>query len=393
MKRFGIYIIAAFTACSAYASGMAGETGAVETERVENPRFKIRPVGRILMDAAVYGPDGNGFTDGVQVPDIRAGVAVDYGKWSAMADIGFGYFKLSLKDIYIQYRFNPENTLRAGYFFHQFGLQTSTGGANKCDIVTPVSDSYWGSMSRNIGIMYTLSKPRFFMSVSALFGNSNNISDEKITRIGLGAMSRFVWRPVAETGRMAQAGISGWFQTPQHRNGADGKPADPQFSFSSNFPTQVARVRMLGADIKDARNYFKCTPELLLSINRFALESQYYFLNADRKNAPAYQAHGCYAWLRCLLLGQREYSYSPAVAGIANPGPKTLEIVAGYDYVNANCRDIRGGISNDWSLTLNYYFNKYITARLGYRFTYVRDSDVCPDRHVNIAQLRLQVKF
>lgn len=370
----------------------AAETG-TDIVSPEQPKVRIRPVGRILLDGAVYGPDGDGFTDGVQIPDLRAGVAVDYGRWSAMIDVGFGYFKLSLKDIYIQYRFDKDNAIRAGYFFHQFGLQTSTGGANKCDIVTPVSDSYWGSMSRNLGVMYTLSKPRFFMGASLLLGNSNNITDDGITRVGVGGLGRFVWRPLAETGRIAQVGVSAWYQSPTHKRNAEGVSQPGSFTLSSNFPTQVVREKMIGATITNAGNQFKMTPELLLSLGRFALESQYYYMNVNRIGMPHYQAQGCYAWLRCLLLGQREYTYSSGVAGIANPGPKTLEVVAGYDYVNAGYRDIRGGISNDWSLTLNYYFNRYVTARLGYRYSYVRDSSVCPDRHVNILQMRLQFKF
>lgn len=370
----------------------AAETG-TDIVSPEQPKVRFRPVGRILLDGAVYGPDGDGFTDGVQIPDLRAGVAVDYGRWSAMIDVGFGYFKLSLKDIYIQYRFDKDNAIRAGYFFHQFGLQTSTGGANKCDIVTPVSDSYWGSMSRNLGVMYTLSKPRFFMGASLLLGNSNNITDDGITRVGVGGLGRFVWRPLAETGRIAQVGVSAWYQSPTHKRNAEGVSQPGSFTLSSNFPTQVVREKMIGATITNAGNQFKMTPELLLSLDRFALESQYYYMNVNRIGMPHYQAQGCYAWLRCLLLGQREYTYSSGVAGIANPGPKTLEVVAGYDYVNAGYRDIRGGISNDWSLTLNYYFNRYVTARLGYRYSYVRDSSVCPDRHVNILQMRLQFKF
>lgn len=370
----------------------AAETG-TDIVSPEQPKVRFRPVGRILLDGAVYGPDGDGFTDGVQIPDLRAGVAVDYGRWSAMIDVGFGYFKLSLKDIYIQYRFDKDNAIRAGYFFHQFGLQTSTGGANKCDIVTPVSDSYWGSMSRNLGVMYTLSKPRFFMGASLLLGNSNNITDDGITRVGVGGLGRFVWRPLAETGRIAQVGVSAWYQSPTHKRNAEGVSQPGSFTLSSNFPTQVVREKMIGATITNAGNQFKMTPELLLSLDRFALESQYYYMNVNRIGMPHYQAQGCYAWLRCLLLGQREYTYSSGVAGIANPGPKTLEVVAGYDYVNAGYRDIRGGISNDWSLRLNYYFNRYVTARLGYRYSYVRDSSVCPDRHVNILQMRLQFKF
>lgn len=390
IRKIGIVLVVFMAAgINSWAAGEASGDSVRDSE----PKVKFRPVGRILLDGAVYGPDGNGFTDGVQIPDLRAGVAVDYGKWSAMIDIGFGYFKLSMKDVYIQYKFDKANTLRAGYFFHQFGLQTSTGAANKCDIVIPVSDTYWGTFSRNFGVMYTMNKPRFFMATSLLLGNNNSITDDKITRISLGGLGRFVWRPIARTGKIVQAGVSAGYQSPTHKRNADGVSQPGSFTLGANFPTQVVRVKMIGATVDNASNQFKLSPELLLSLDRFALESQYYYMNINRVGMPHYQAQGAYAWLRCLLMGQRQYAYAPAVAGIANPAPKTLEVVAGYDYVNAGYKDIRGGISNDWSLTFNYYFNKYVTARLGYRYSYVRGSSVCPDRHVNIAQLRLQFKF
>ena len=73
----------------------------------------------------------------------------------------------------------------------------------------------------------------------------------------------------------------------------------------------------------------------------------------------------------------------------------SLELVAGYNYTDGSCHEagIYGGRSNDASVTLNYYINKYMIARLRYCYTNVFDSDVTPDRHVNIIQARIQIKF
>lgn len=372
-------------------SSTPAETSAPAPVNAEKPKFTVKPIGRILVDGAAYFPDGNGFTDGAALPDIRVGVSAAYGNWSGKIDVGFGYFKLSMKDVFIQYRFNQENLLRLGYFVHQFGLQASTSSSFKCAMEAPAIDNFVAGTGRNIGLMYNLSKPHFFMGVSAVFGNCANLTENKVSRISVGGVGRFVWRPYAETGQIAQVGVSAWYQSPT-RQTVDGVSKD-SFTFSSNFPTRVVKVKMLGADVDNAGNQFKLSPELLLSKGRVALESQYYYMNVNRKGMPHYQAQGCYAWLRCLVLGQSQYNYSTGDAGIATPGPKTLEVVAGYDYVNGNYKDIRGGISNDFSVTLNYYFNKYLLARLGYRHTYVHDSSVGPDRHVNMINLRLQFKF
>ncbi len=70
-------------------------------------------------------------------------------------------------------------------------------------------------------------------------------------------------------------------------------------------------------------------------------------------------------------------------------------MILGYNYTDANCgkAGIFGGVSNDYSVTLNYYINKYMLARLRYSYTDVRNSDVQHDRHVNTIQARLQIIF
>ena len=44
-------------------------------------------------------------------------------------------------------------------------------------------------------------------------------------------------------------------------------------------------------------------------------------------------------------------------------------------------------------MTVNYYINKYVLARLAWHYTDVRNSSVMFDRHVNMVQVRLQAKF
>ena len=92
---------------------------------VMKPKLKFSACGLVVMDGAVYAPGGDGFADGISLPDIRLGGKVDYGSWEAKIDLGFGYGKFSMKDVYIQYTFNGSASLiRAGYFVHQFGLNT-----------------------------------------------------------------------------------------------------------------------------------------------------------------------------------------------------------------------------------------------------------------------------
>lgn len=66
-----------------------------------------------------------------------------------------------------------------------------------------------------------------------------------------------------------------------------------------------------------------------------------------------------------------------------------------YNYTNANSAkaQIWGGITNDYSVTFNYYINKYMLCRLRYSYTNIRNAADMPDNHVNIVEARVQFKF
>lgn len=372
------------------------------TAQTENEtKFTIRPTGRVLVDGAVFGPDGDGFSDGVCLPDIRMGVKATYGKWYAKIDVGYSFGKIGMKDVYMQYSFNQSNLLRLGYFVHQFGLNAATSSSMKPAMEAPVSDTYFAATGRNLGLMYVLDKEKVFLGASAMVaGTSMTTYSNDQGKISGGAIGRIVYRPFTGQGSIAQAGLSLWYQSALHKKTEDDqgrKVTSPgYFDFSCGFPTRVCKVGMLGADIEDARGVFKLSPELVLSKGRLALESQYYFMNVSRDGGrPSYRAHGVYGLLRGLIIGDREYSYSHADAGLATPKPGSLECVLGYNYTDASCSHsgIYGGKSNDYFVTLNYYINKYMIARLRYSYTDVRGSSVQRDRHVNTLQARVQFLF
>ncbi|MCM1050854.1 MAG: porin [Paenibacillus sp.] len=366
----------------------------------EEPKLTIKPTGRILLDGAIYCPDGDGFADGVALPDIRMGAKVGYGNWAAKIDVGYGFGKLSMKDVYIQYNFNENNLLRAGYFVHQFGLNAATSSSMKPAMEAPISDTFFNATGRNIGVMYVYDKEKFFVGVSGIVaGTSMTTPANEQAKVSVGALNRMVYRPYFSDGLVAQVGASLWYQSAMHKKieNEDGEAvASPgYFDFSAGFPTRVCKVNLLGADIQEAKGVFKFSPELLLAKNRVALESQYYYMNVSRKgDYKTYTAQGVYGLLRGLLIGD-SYGYSHGDAGLATPKPGSLEMILGYNYMNANSRkaEVFGGISNDYSLTLNYYINKYMLARLRYSYTDVRHSAVQKDRHVSTIQARIQIIF
>lgn len=364
------------------------------------PVFKFSPSGRILADGALYMPDGDGFADGVAIPDVRIGAKVSYGKWSGKIDIGYGFGKLSMKDVFIQYTFNDFNYLKAGYFVHQFGLNAATSSSMKPSMEVSSCDTYFNATGRNLGIQYVYDRNQFFAGASVMAGTSISTPASDYGKVSVGATTRLVWRPYHDVGQVVQFGMSGWYQSAMHKKLTDeeGNPyvSPGFFDFSCQFPTRVSKVNMLGANVDNARGLVKLSPELLLSKDRVALEGQYYYMNVSRKDGlPSYKAQGAYGLLRTLIVGDSQYGYSHGDAGLATPGAKTLECVLGYSYTNGRDKSagIFGGISNDYSVTFNYYVNKYVTCRLRYSYTNVWGSDVMHRRHENIIQARVMFKF
>lgn len=365
------------------------------------PKFTIKPTGRILMDGSVY-MGGNGditdesgdqkFVDGVAIPDLRLGVKASYGKWSAKVDVGFGYFKVGVKDVFIQYTFNDNNLIKAGYFVPQFGLNSETSSSMKPSFEEPTSNEFFNANPRLLGISYIYSKDKFFAGTTAFAeANAMKQSSNDMGKQGWGAETRLVYRPFHADGNALQVGFSINYTTPT----ADNHTA---FNLTSNFPTRVAKVNLLSANVDNARGMVKLTPEILFMRDNFALEAQYYYLNIARKDGlHSYRAQGAYGLFRTLLFGGI-YGYSMGDCGMATPPAKSLEMVLGYNYTNATdySAGIYGGISNDASVTFNYYINKYMIARLRYSYTHVRDryvEDLLPSRHVNTLEARLQIIF
>ena len=366
-------------------------------EENSEPKFTIKPAGRILMDGALYAsPDKNLFKDGVAIPDARLGASMQYGKWKAKIDVGFAYNKVGLKDLFIEYDFNPANLIRVGSFTHQYGLQSSTSSSMKPTMAEPVANSVFND-ARPIGVMYERSDDKYLGTISAHVEPSATtviLTPTQYTQEGYGFRTRQVWRPFHKDGLNFQVGVSGAFGTPQ-RTGDDDENHNT-FQFKSNYPTSVSQVTAIDANVDHAMNLWKFTPELIISYKRVALESQYYFQQVNRRdNLHHWNGQGAYVTLRGLIFGDKQYGYSMLDGGLATPGKGTFEVVANYTNVNLSDRQagIYGGRLNDFSVTFNYYINKYMIARLHYSYTHTWDRQGFEPATLNAFMARLQVIF
>lgn len=372
---------------AALVMGFAAAANAQENKLV------VKPSGRILMDAAFLNSSNKAVdeqcVDGVNVPDIRIGMKVSYGKWEGKADIGYARGSVSPKDIFIQYNFNKQNFLRGGYFVHQFGYQSATSSSFKVSMEEPETHSAFGVGGRLVGLMYEHSDDKF-MGTGSVYTDAQSFKKQtnQTGYQGTGFLTRLVYHPLIENGNLFHVGIGLNYELAAENRS--------NMEFKAPYPVRVAGINAIGAKITDAKNDFKFSGELMAAKGHVGIEGQYIFMNVDRKgDAKSYNAWGAYGNLRFLL--NNEYEYVKNDAGIATPAPKSWELVAAYNYTDMNDAKagFHGGKLSDWALTMNYYINKYMIWRVSGHIVRAGESDYSGfnKNTFRVIETRLQFKF
>ena len=369
--------------------------GALMSASAQDQEYKlvVKPSGRILLDGATMHSNDKEFNKqtegGFTMPDIRVGFKATYGPWTAKVDVGYGRSTLSMKDVYMQYDFNKQNFLRAGYFGHHFSYQSATTSSFKIAMEGPESNAF-DSNERLLGVMFEHYTDKILAALSVY---SDNQSFKKATNEtgyqGKGLMSRFVYHPTIKQGNLFQVGVGlSYEEASKNRS---------NMKWTATYPTRVCNLTAIGTELKDAKSDMKVAGELMVAKRHLGLEAQYNCMNVWRNDgAPRYFTWGTYGNLRWLI--NNEYCYSKADGGIATPVPKSWELVASYNYTDMNDGDIRGGKLSDWSLTMNYYINKYMIWRVSTHFVNVGSSNTgvtaTPDKNkFSVLETRLQFKL
>lgn len=372
---------------AALVMGFAAAANAQENKLV------VKPSGRILMDAAFLSSSNKAVdeqcVDGVNVPDIRIGMKVSYGKWEGKADIGYARGSVSPKDIFIQYNFNKQNFLRGGYFVHQFGYQSATSSSFKVSMEEPETHSAFGVGGRLVGLMYEHSDNKF-MGTGSIYTDAQSFKKQTnhTGYQGTGFLTRLVYHPLIEKGNLFHVGIGLNYELAAENRS--------NMEFKAPYPVRVAGINAIGAKITDAKSDFKFSGELMAAKGHVGIEGQYIFMNVDRKgDAKSYNAWGAYGNLRFLL--NNEYEYVKNDAGIATPAPKSWELVAAYNYTDMNDAKagFHGGKLSDWALTMNYYINKYMIWRVSGHIVRAGESDYSGfnKNTFRVIETRIQFKF
>ena len=355
-------------------------------EKTES-KLVVKPSGRVLLDAGVFDASdevNNQLNDGMGIPDMRVGFKATYEDWTAKVDIGYAYGKVGMKDVFIEHSLGKKSLIRAGYFVHQYGLQSATSSSFKISMEEPRSNQALNN-SRLLGVMFEHSDLRYLVTTS-FFSETDamKMTSDKTGNQGIGVMARALYRPLTEPGRIFHVGVSGAYESPRYNSNSELN--HKSFVLSTTWPTRIAQVTSMQATV---------TPEVCAAYNRLGLEAQYFYNSVTRDNGyHSFQATGGYAALRGLILG-RQYKYNYWDGGIDTPARGSLELVLAYDYLDMSDPEanIRGGRSNDFSATMNYYINKYMIWRVRGSYTKVSNRAGYDNDHFTALETRLQIKF
>ena len=361
----------------------------------EEPKLTVKPSGRILFDAAYVNPQHqeDELTSGVGIPDMRVGVGFTYGQWKGKIDMGYAYGKVNMKDVWLQYDFDKKNFIRGGYFIHQYGFQSSTSSSFKETMEEPQSNAVFNN-DRMIGLMYEYSGDKMLATASVVVETDAMKQTTDVTgNEALGAMTRLLYRPFAQRGKMFQVGINGGIEGARYSSKEEQN--HKQFTLSTRWPTRVAKVNSQQAVVTDAKAMYKFSPEVMYSSGRFAVIGQYFWNRITRdNNQKDFTGSGAYVTLRGLIKG-KNYAPNMGDGGIATPDPGNMELCLQYNYTSLSdaSAGIYGGYLNDWALCYNYYPNKYMIWRVRASYTKVTNRSGFADNEVSILETRLQVKF
>jgi len=361
----------------------------------EEPKLTAKPSGRILFDAAYINPQHqeDELNSGVGIPDMRVGVGFSYDKWKGKIDMGYAYGKVNMKDVWLEYDFDKQNFVRGGYFIHQYGFQSSTSSSFKETMEEPQSNAVFNN-DRMIGLMYEHSAKKFLATASVVVEtDAMKQTTDATGNEALGAMTRLLYRPFAERGKMLQVGISGGIEGARYNS--NDALNHKQFTLNTRWPTRVAKINSQSAVVTDAKTMYKFSPEAMYSYGRFAVVGQYFLNSITRDNQQeTFTGSGAYVTLRGLIKG-RNYSPNMGDGGIATPDPGNMELCLQYNYTSLSdaTAGIYGGYLNDWALCYNFYPNKYMIWRVRASYTKVTNRDGFANNEVSILETRLQVKF
>lgn len=348
--------------------------------------FEWRLTGRVLFDGGVFFGDKTELGNAVNVNDLRLGGQVRFLEhWSVKLEVGYAASKVSMKDVYIDYKAGAHN-VRLGHYYEPFG-NARVGTTNYRLMTVSGAEKALGD-KRKLGVTYSYNM-KYFNFIGGVFSDGD-VDNVKGLNEGYAVAAKFIGRPLMEDKKLIHIGVAPRFS--QHD-----KEENRQISFSAGAPTDLltkAANSFVNAEVTDMINQWKLDLEVIALYNKWYFQGQYLLAHVNRFGAPDYNGKGWYVQAGYMVLGEK-HNYDAATGMIVNPAPKSLELLCRYNRTNLTDRTagVTGGKMGDVTVGANYFFNKYIMAKINYARVMVGNDAPAGAENFDLIQARVQFSF
>ena len=336
--------------------------------------LKLRLIGRTNFDAATYfgGDEGKNANDhyinGMVMNDTRLGVVANFDeKWNAKAEICYANKSISFRDLYIGRKFNDNSSIQIGNFFMPFGSKIL---GLQYKFVEDATVDYAFCPSRKIGVGYFYTSDAF--NFTGGFFSDGNV-DSKAVNQGYTVAAKAIVRPISDDNTILHIGIAPMFTDSPNMT-----------SFTGIAPTTIHTNSIISSGSINAINYWRYEAEAIFISGKFYAEMHYQGASINTPTSDNYKANGVYAQASFLIKGEKQ-NYNKKTGLAASASPKSLEVLARYDFLNLN-DDAK---LNDVTIGVNYFINKNLNVKFNYAYGKQKDAD----EGYSFIQGRLQFSF
>lgn len=354
---------------------------------VKSPKdhFEWRLRGRFLLDGGLFINDKASLNNGLILSDMRLGAQLRFlENWNATLEVGYSANKVSLKDVFVNYKFNS-NTIQLGHYYEPFG-ESRTGTTN-FRLMSEAPSLKAFTDSRKLGATYQYATHSWNLT-GGVFSNTD-ISANTEGDQGYALSAKVIGRPYYKNGNVFHLAASSVFSTP-----------NSEFQvvrYSAGIPTSLIQKndnRFVDAQIDQVTNSWKFDCEMVGVYNKWYAKANYIAARVNRFGAANFRGQGCFAEVGYLILG-KQHNYNSSVGFVSNPTPGSLEVLVRYDYIDLNDSkaEIYGGYMQDVTAGCSYYINKYVAARLNYVYMKVGESAPTGSNNISMMQARIQLAF
>lgn len=345
---------------------------------------------RVQLDGAVFwglDKDFDKIGNGVSARRVRFAIKTKINdQWYGEIDTDFANGAFELKDAIIEYTGLENFSFKAGNFKEDFSMEQTTSSRYLSFIERPMAVQTF-SPSRHIGIQAEYARGwvrgslgAFFQTIDGLetltYVQDNNKDYGRSGGVSYTAKANFMPFSADRTQGL-HFGAAASYRTPKS------DVATSEFGgtrFSCRNSTSINRKKYLDTDvIKDVKSDFLYGFELAGFHKGIRFQSEYIGnstkIRKETKvadNASTKNFGGWYAHVGVLLFGGQQ-RYNNAEGEFTQPDRGRnwgdIELLARYDYIDLNSKNIYGGSGENYTLGVNYFVNNSVKFVVNYQYS------------------------